>query len=134
MQKSLTCLVIFSITIMATALYTSGRALATKAEGYKKPRLLRVAFAISMSLVPFKAGRVQLATRMPRSYCNKQRDRQTFRCRTIPGLLVEIAKREGISLDHFVALAVAEKVARLELVHAERLDSDNTELQERDSL
>jgi len=46
---------------------------------------------------------------------------------------VRIAKHEKISLNHFVALAVAEKIARLELLNLEPLDSDKTELEEEDS-
>ena len=43
---------------------------------------------------------------------------------------VRIAKHEKISLNHFVALAVAEKIARLELRHSEPLDSDKADLEE----
>ena len=39
MRKRLVCLVLLSVTIAATALYDSGRALATKAEGYKSTLL-----------------------------------------------------------------------------------------------
>jgi hypothetical protein len=41
----------------------------------------------------------------------------------------EIAKREGISINHFVALAVAEKIARLESLHSGTLDSKQADLQ-----
>jgi hypothetical protein len=43
---------------------------------------------------------------------------------------VEIAKREGISPNHFIALAVAEKIARLEVLHSRTPDSDKADLQE----
>jgi hypothetical protein len=43
---------------------------------------------------------------------------------------VDIAKREGISLNHFVVLAVAEKIARLEVLHSRTPDSDKADLQE----
>jgi quercetin dioxygenase-like cupin family protein len=39
MRKRLVCLVLLSVTIAATALYDSGKALATEAEGYKSTSL-----------------------------------------------------------------------------------------------
>jgi quercetin dioxygenase-like cupin family protein len=44
MQKRLACLVMFSVTIVATALYDSGKALATEAEGYKSTSLAQGRF------------------------------------------------------------------------------------------
>jgi hypothetical protein len=43
---------------------------------------------------------------------------------------VRIAKRKAISLNEFVALAVAEKIARLELLNSEPLVSDKADLEE----
>ena len=44
MQKRLACLVMFSVTIAATALYDSGKALATESEGYKSTSLAQGRF------------------------------------------------------------------------------------------
>ena len=43
---------------------------------------------------------------------------------------VRIAKRKAISLNEFVALAVAEKIARSELLNSEPLVSDKADLEE----
>jgi hypothetical protein len=42
----------------------------------------------------------------------------------------ENAEREGVSLNQFVALAVAEKIARLAVLHSRTPDSDKADLQE----
>jgi quercetin dioxygenase-like cupin family protein len=44
MQKRLACLVMFSVTIAATALYDSGKALATESEGFKSTSLAQGRF------------------------------------------------------------------------------------------
>ncbi len=44
MQKRLACLVMFSVTIVTTALYHSGKALATESEGYKSTSLAQGRF------------------------------------------------------------------------------------------
>jgi hypothetical protein len=44
LQKRLACLVMFSITIVATALYDSGKALATESEGFKSTSLAQGRF------------------------------------------------------------------------------------------
>ena len=44
MQKRLACLVMFSVTIVATALYESGKALATESEGFKSTSLAQGRF------------------------------------------------------------------------------------------
>jgi quercetin dioxygenase-like cupin family protein len=44
MQKRLECLVMFSVTIVAAALYDSGKVLATEAEGYKSTSLAQGRF------------------------------------------------------------------------------------------
>ena len=56
MRKRLTCLVLLSVTIAATVLYHSGKALATRLKGTKAPCSLWAGFAKSKSPATFPPG------------------------------------------------------------------------------
>ena len=58
---------------------------------------------------------------------NKPARHSTFPLRLSPSVrsqAVEMAQKEGISLNHFISLAVAEKVSRME--HEQWISNNNT--------
>jgi len=82
MRKRLVCLVLLSVTIAATALYDSGRALATEAEGYNSTLLALGHFREVEVTHTFT--RDQKASE-PGSHCNRHRDCQTCTCKAMFG-------------------------------------------------
>jgi hypothetical protein len=89
MPKSLVCLVLLSVTIAATALYDSGKALATEAEGYESTSLAVGHFREIEVTSTLPRGQKAAGTSQPGSHGKRQRDCQTSMCRAIPGRLAE---------------------------------------------